>query len=237
MAVGSAGARGAASAALLACALGAWASPALAQAKVASARLQADLTGAGGEAAVRLEYTLSGVAAGDSVAVTLLDFGLAIPLEVRVGDAGEAVRVPVSLGAARRTRLPVAAAPDGGARLVVSYTVPLPPDAGRGTAVAHLPLLTVDGPSESARPGLFQAEVRVPREWTVTEAFPTGLGPDGPGGALRAQLPVVPSVVTLRFRTGSDKGIPLPLVLNIFAGACIALVGIAGWRQLAPGRP
>jgi hypothetical protein len=237
VAVGGAGARGAASAALLACALGAWASPALAQAKVGSARLQADLTGAGRAAAVRLEYTLSGVAAGDSVAVTLLDFGLAIPLEVRVGEAGEAVRVPVSLGAARRARLPVQAAGDGGARLVVAYTIPLPPDAGRGTAVAHLPLLTVDGPSEGARPGLFQAEVHVPPEWTVTEAFPTGLAPAGADGALRAGLPVVPSVVTVRFRTGGDRGVPLPLALNVVAGVCIALVGIAGWRQLSPRRP
>jgi hypothetical protein len=227
----------AAAAARLACALAACASPLAAQARVTSARVQADLTGGRGEAAVRVEYTLSGVAAGDSVAVTLLDFGLAIPLDVRVGRAGETTRIPVALGAARRARIPVETAPDGGARLVVAYTVPLPPDAGRGTAVAHLPVLTVDGAPESSRAGLFQAEVRVPAAWKVTEAFPTGLGPDGPDGALRAQLPVVPSVVTLRFRTGEGRGVPLPLALNVLAGACIALVGIAGWRQLAPGRP
>ena len=238
MAVAAPGERRAALlAALVACALAAGPSWAFGQATVDSVRLRADLTGAGGEAAVRVEYALSGVAPGDSVAVTLLDFGLAIPLDVRVGEPGESARIPVSLGAARRARLPVQAALDGGARLVVAYTVPLPPDAGRGTAVAHLPVLTVDGAPDAAIPGLFQAEVRVPSGWTVTEAFPTGLAPSGAEGALLAQLPVVPSVVTLRFRTGSGTGVPLPLVLNVFAGACIALVGIAGWRQLAPGRP
>jgi hypothetical protein len=185
---------------------------------------------------VRVEYALSGVAAGDSVAVTLLDFGLAIPLDVRVGEPGESARIPVSLGAARRARLPVERTPDGRARLVVAYQVPLPAEDDGGGAVAHLPILTVDGAPDAATPGLFEAEVGVPSGWTVTEAFPTGLAPSGAEGALRAQLPVVPSVVTLRFRTGSDKGVPLPLVLNVFAGACIALVGIAGWRQLAPGR-
>jgi hypothetical protein len=238
VAVVAAGARRAASlAALVACALGAGLSPALGQARVDSVRLRADLTGAGGDAAVRVEYALSGVTVGDSVAVTLLDFGLAIPLDVRVGEPGESARIPVSLGAARRARLPVERAPGGGARLVVAYQVPLPAeDDGRG-AVAHLPVLTVDGAPEAATPGLFQAEVRVPTGWTVTEAFPTGLAPAAADRVLRAELPVVPSVVTLRFRTGSDRGVPLPLVLNVFAGACIALVGIAGWRQLAPRRP
>jgi hypothetical protein len=204
---------------------------------VTSARLQADLTGGGGVADVRVEYALSGVAPGDSVAVTLLDYGLAMPTHVRAGEAGEAASVPVVLGAARRARLAVERAPDGGARLVVAYQVPLPAEGDGGGAVAHLPILTVDGASEAATPELFQAEVRVPSGWTVTEAFPTGLVPVGSESALHAELPVVPSVVTLRFRTRAAGGVPLPVVLNAVALACIALVGIAGWRQLAPRRP
>lgn len=210
--------------------------PALGQAVVTSARLSADLGGAPGGAAVRMEYALSGVSAGDSVAVTLLDFGLPVSLEVRVGDADAVVRVPVALGAAHRARLPVEAAPGGGARLVVRYRVPLPAQAQAGSGVAHVPVLTVDAKTEPSRSGLFQAEVRVPSEWTVTEAFPTALARPGAGGTLRAGLPVVPSVVTLRFRQGS-RGVSLPLLANVLAAACLALVGIAGWRQLSPRRP
>jgi len=44
----------------------------------------------------------------------------------------------------------------------------------------------------------------------------------------------VPSVVTLRVRTDGSGAAPLPLLLNLLMGACLAIVGIAGWRQLAP---
>lgn len=199
------------------------------------ARFLADVAGAEGTAAVRVEYGLSGVRAGDSVSVTLLDFGLDIPVDVRVGD-GTVLALPRTQGAARRARLPVRAAVGGGASLVVTYQVPV---AGQGDAapeVARLPVLTVDGPPEAARPGLFRADVRVPPRWSVREAFPASLARTGEPGVYRAELPVVPSVVTLRVGAAGAAGVPLPLVLNVVAGACIALVAVAGWRRLVPRR-
>lgn len=229
------GARSALRLAVAFCALGANASAAGAQATVRSARLQADLRG-GAEAVVRVEYLLSGVLPGDSVGVSLLDFGAA-PSELVVGDAGEAVRVAPAGGAARRARVVVGPAPDEGGRLVVAYRVAMPATGRRGTQVVRFPVPTVDHPAEAARPGLFQAEVRAPAAWRVAEAFPTGLAPAADGGALLARLPVVPSVVTLRFRADGGRAFPLPLVLNLAVAGCLAVVGVAGWRQLAPRRP
>ncbi|NJD20442.1 MAG: hypothetical protein FIA95_14320, partial [Gemmatimonadetes bacterium] len=70
---GPAGAAAGSAWAVAACVLSVVPAPLAGQATVRSARLVADLTAAVGDAAVRVEYALSGVGAGDSVAVTLLD--------------------------------------------------------------------------------------------------------------------------------------------------------------------
>ena len=182
---------------------------------------------------MRVEYRLGGVAAGDSVRVTLLDYGLGVPPEIRIGEAGTAGTLRVAQGAARRARIPVETAPDGGGRVVVGYRVPVPARADV-PVVVRVPVLTVDGPAEANRPALFRADLRVPTEWKVVEAFPSGLVAGAGAGVLRAELGVVPSVVTLRVRTDGRRAASLPLALNVLAAACVALVSIAGWRQLAP---
>jgi hypothetical protein len=216
------------------CALLALASGAGAQATVRSARLEAELEG--GRATVRVEYVLAGAAPGDTVGVSLLDFGAGLPQEISVGGAGEPVRLGAAGSGAQRARLPLEAGATGEARLVAAYSVLVPDGRGAGALVARVPVLSVELPAEAARPGLFHAEVRVPEDWRIAEAFPTGLGSAGAGEALVVDLPVVPSVVTLRFRTDGAWGFPLPLALNLAVAACLAVVVYAGWRQLAPGR-
>jgi len=214
-------------------ALLALASGAAGQATVRSARLRAEL--GSGVATVRVEYLLAGALGGDSVSVSLLDFGAGLPAELSVGEGGERVALR-GRGAVRHARLATETGPGGEARLVVGYGVPLPDAEGAGMLVARVPVLSVERPAEAARPGLFHAEVRVPEEWRVAEAFPTGLGSPRAGEALAVDLPVVPSVVTLRFRTDGARGFPLTLALNLVVAACLAVVVYAGWRQLAPGR-
>ena len=215
--------------ALLACA-----SAAGAQGTVQQARLQADLTGASGEATVRVEYLLGGVAPGDSVPVSLLDFGLAIPFDLRVGEGAESLSLSRLRGAARGGHARVEGTPDGQGRLVVTYRVPVPTDSS-GVVVSHLPVLRADLPFEQARPGLWVAEVRVPPAWRVMEAFPTGLVPSGTAGALVGDLQVVPTVVTLRARPDGAWRPGLLLLLNLLAVGVVVFVTVAGWRHLTSG--
>lgn len=219
------------SGALVTLALLAWAPPAGAQGTVQQARLQADLTGASGEATVRVEYLLGGVAPGDSVPVFLLDFGPAIPFDLRVGEGGESLSLSRLRGAARGGHARVEGTSDGQGRLVVTYRVPLPTDPS-GVVVSHLPVLRADLPFEQARPGLWVAEVRVPPGWKVMEAFPTGLVPSGTAGALAGDLQVVPTVVTLRARPDGAWRPGLLLVLNLLAAGVVVVTCVAGWRQL-----
>lgn len=212
-------------------ALVACASPAGAQGTVRQARLQADLTGASGEATVRVEYLLGGVAPGDSVPVSLLDFGPAIPFDFRVGEGAESLSLSRLQGASRGGHARVDRASDGQGRLVVTYRVPLPTDAS-GVVVTHLPVLRADLPLEGSRPGLWAAEVRVPSGWRVTEAFPTGFVRSGAAGTLAGDLQVVPTVVTLRVRPDGAWRPGLLLLMNVLAAGVVVLTCVAGWRHL-----
>ncbi|MDP2958193.1 MAG: hypothetical protein Q8N53_17330 [Longimicrobiales bacterium] len=219
------------SGALVTLALLACASPAGAQGTVRQARLQADLTGASGEAAVRVEYVLGGVAPGDSVPVSLLDFGPAIPFDFRVGEGAESLSLSRLRGAARGGHARVEGTSDGQGRLVVTYRVPLPADRS-GVVVSHLPVLRADLPLEGSRPGLWAADVRVPAGWRVTEAFPTGLVPFGTSGEWVGELQVVPTVVTLRARPDGAWRPGLLLLLNLLAAGVVVFTCVAGWRHL-----
>lgn len=204
-----------------------------AQGTVHAALFSAELTAA--EARLEVRFELRGILPGDSVSVSLLDFGEAVATGVRAGGGGAPVEIRRSAGAARAARLPVEAGPDGQPALVVAYSVPVPTGGG-GSVVAHLPVVTVDLPPEEARPGLFQGRIALPPEWSLREGFPTAMVRSGADpGSWRVELQVVPSVVTVRAATDGRRTPGLPLLLDVVAVAGLVLFSLLGWRHLAAG--
>jgi hypothetical protein len=198
---------------------------------VRSARVVADLTRGDGSAVVDLEYVLHGVPPSGGVHVSLLDFGQAAARDVRVEPGAMSVEVPLVHGVARGGELPVdRIAEDGVVR--VRYRIPDAVREEEGELRGHIPVLTVDGPPEETSPDLFQAELRVPAGWTVSEGFPTALSAGGEGGVYRVALPVVPSVVSFRARADGAWRPGLPLLLDLTGVGVLLAFAVAGWRHL-----
>lgn len=198
-----------------------------------SARLVVDLTGANGEAEVRVEYELEGAGHGP-VEASVLAFGGAEVAGVRSGEGGEVAIRPVH-GAAGA--LALAAHEEGGAtRVRAAYTVRRPVVERGGSLRGFIPVVTVDRRPAEARPGLFRAELLLPEAWTVSEAFPSGLrraGPPSDGAVVWvAELPVVPSLLSFRAHPDLDWHPGLPLVLDLLVGAALLGFVSVGWRHL-----
>lgn len=200
-----------------------------AQSSVVGSTLEARVDPSG-ETRVSLTVLVEGVAAGDSVPVTLLDFGQASAEDLRAGPDQAGVTLPVRTGAARRGYLTVEEGDGGRGRLSVSYRVSAPGETGTDVRI-HVPVLTVDLPPREAQPGLFRATVVVPDGWVVTEGFPTTLAAGG-GPELGVELQVVPSLVSLRARRDGRWGLGLPLLLDVVAVAGLLSFSVAGWRHL-----
>lgn len=201
-----------------------------------------------GAAEVTLEYRFSGVAPGEAVPLSFLRFG-----QARLGALRTAVmRVTPPPASARRTtfEVPAEAAPAGGsaadsdrgyaartsdapARLTLRYQVTRAVARDGRSQRVHVPVLSVPWPPEEARPGTFRVEVRVPPDWKVTQVFPTSLRPSAADpGLLVGELPVVPSVITVRARAGSG-GLPtLPRVLDVLAAIALVAISWTGWRHM-----
>lgn len=201
-------------------------------ATVHAVSMAADLTTAPGVATVRVDYELNGVHPGDSVPVSVLDFGPAVAEGFRVGGGGVPMALPRRHGAARSGSWPVTAGADGRAVLSVTYRVPGVGGDDHGRIVSHLPVLIVDRAPEEARPGLFHGSVQVPADWNVTEGFPTGLASGGEAGRYDVELSVVPAVVTLRARSDGRGALALPLVLDLVALSVLLVTAVAGWRHM-----
>lgn len=215
--------------------LAAWlagASGAAAQGTVHAATFVAELAEGDSEVRVQVVFEFTGVAPGDSVPVSLLDFGDAVARDVRVAGADAPATLVRGPGAARSGYLSVGAGPEGSGWLQVTYRVPVPEARGGAGVHLRLPVLTVDLPPEAARPGLFRGQVQVPRAWRVAEGFPTGLAATGADGALDVSLQVVPSLVSLRARTDGTWRPGLPLLLDGVAMAGLLLFSVLGWRHL-----
>ncbi|HSG07975.1 MAG TPA: hypothetical protein VLA36_06445 [Longimicrobiales bacterium] len=192
----------------------------------------ADLAAAPGAAFVRVEYELSGVRPGDSVPVSVLDFGRAVAEDFRVGARGVPMELSGRHGAARSGSWPVAAGAEGRAVLAVTYQVPGAGEDEDGRIVSHLPVLIVDRAPEEARPGFFRGSVQVPADWRVTEGFPTGLASGGEAGRYDVELSVLPAVVTLRARSDGRRTVALPLALDLVALSVLLITAVAGWRHM-----
>lgn len=205
------------------------------QGSVRSARMVVDLSDAGSGARVRLEYLLDGVPDGTALGLSVLRFGSARVEDVRAGNMAVALRALPGVAAAATVTAEATDAPES-ARVVLSYVVtdPVTEDV-EGALRGYLPVLSLDLPPEEARPGLFQAELRLPGSWRLSEAFPTGLTSTGvpdETGRWGVDLAVVPSVVSFRAHPDARWHPGLPLILDLLAGGILLLFASVGWGHL-----
>lgn len=207
------------------------------QGSVHSAKMEADLAAEPGMAHIRIEYEVDGVAPGGEVPVSLVDFGTIRVEGFRIGVEGIPALLGEEYGAVRRGSWAVEAGTDGRALLRVAYRVPVSDADASGPFTVHLPVVNVGLVPEGARPGLFEAEVKVPGAWSVTEGFPTGLAAAPDAGVYGVALAVVPSVVTLRGRADGRGSFGLPLILDLFAGVVLLITAAVGWRHLRKPAP
>jgi hypothetical protein len=77
---------------------------------------------------------------------------------------------------------------------------------------------------------VFHAELRAPSNWSVSEAFPTGLREAG--GIYTVDLAVAPSVVSLRARTDGNWRPGVPLLIDVAALTILLAFIVIGLRWL-----
>lgn len=160
----------------------------------------ADVDVADASAAVRITLELSGLRAEDvPLTVRALGFHGAVPERLEV--EGRAVALDASAPRTTVGRIAVEPDRDGRATVALRYRVAGAVDLGGADARVRIPLLAPAFPPAASGPGLFEATLRAPAEWRVTEGFPSTLRPGGSDGVWRVDLAVVPAMVSFRART------------------------------------
>jgi len=209
------------------------AGPAAAQTTVRSVRLTADLAPDDGGAAVRVEYVLA-VDGASPLRFELLGFGDATAEGFRIGEreTGTPISLETESGSLRAAVFSLGVGADESEFAFVAYYFIAQAVERTGDGVrVHVPVLTLALPPEASRRDVFQAELLLPESWRVSEAFPTGLS-RRPDGVHEVDLPVVPSVVSLRARADGAWRPGLPLVLDVLAALILLGFGVVGWRHL-----
>jgi hypothetical protein len=105
--------------------------------------------------------------------------------------------------------------------------------AGRPGELIHARIPVLTGPPVRAASGgdAFEARLRVPEEWAVTEGFPSGLRRVG-DGAWAVSLTVAPSVIGFRASTDGRWRPGVPLLIDVVTMLILASFLVAGWRHL-----
>lgn len=201
------------------------------QASVGSARFVADLTGGDGVARVTVDYELNVPDGTSEVTVELLGFDAATAQDFVVSGGALVVLWPTTGSRRSATVTLPASAGVGRRRLTLEYHVDFAVLDEGGALRARIPVLSVALPPATDSGDVFSAEVTVPENWAVTEAFPTGLREREPG-VFAVALPVVPAVVSLRGRTDGAWRPGLPWVVNLLVAMILLGFGLAGWRYL-----
>ena len=200
--------------------------------RVTSARMVADVVDRGPHAAVGIEYVLVGGEGGGLIPVQLLGFNGATSTELRVDGQSESVVLWPASGSLRAATLRAPENADGaGFTLALSYEVEEAIETRDGAVRARIPIAVVPLPNEEGVQDIFQALVRVPADWAVTEAFPAGLTAEA-GGDHRVSLAVTPSFVGFRARTDGLVRPGLPLVLEVLMVTLLGAFSLVGWRHL-----
>lgn len=217
--------------------------PALAQSGTRAVELHADLTRNDGSAAVeiRIDFVPDDTA---DLNIELLGFGDGRTDGFRSPAAdGPLIRFDRSSGSRQWTVIArsdmdrgVIERGDSLWRFRAAYVVRNAIVTKDGTVRVHVPVLTLALPPLRDAGNVFHAEVRVPSSWSVTEGFPTGLRATS-DGIFAVDLPVAPSVVSLRARTDGVWRPGLPLLLDGLAGVVLVAFLVIGWRYLRRTSP
>lgn len=166
------------------------------------------------------------------VTFEMLGFGGSVAEDVRRGN-GEVVVLWPTVGSHRAAVVRLSSADVEGdmATVTFSYRVDDVLEAPGASVHARVPLLT--GPPVRAETGedAFQARLSVPDEWVVTEGFPSGMRPSGPGGQV-VSLAVAPSIVGFRARTDGRWRPGFPLFVDVLTLLILGTFAAFGWRHL-----
>jgi hypothetical protein len=102
----------------------------------------------------------------------------------------------------------------------------------RGETVrVHVPVLTLALPPARDAGTVFRARVRLRSNWSVSEAFPTGMQQQS-DGTWAVDLAAAPAVISFRARTDGAWRPGVPLLLDLLAGAILFAVLVVGGRHV-----
>lgn len=207
------------------------ASPQTSQWRVASARMVVELIDADGAATVRVDYLLVGGLPGSAVPLQLLGFAAATTEEVTVAGLGDVILWPAS-GSLRAASF---SAPDhdpgSPLRLSVGYRIAHAVEGEGPVLRVRIPVAVVPLPTAEGVEAPFEARVRLPNGWTLSEAFPSGFRADSAGDQV-VSLAVIPSVVGFRANTDGQWRLGFPLVVHLLMATILIAFGWRGLRHL-----
>lgn len=198
---------------------------------VASERLAADLTAGDRSASVRVDFVLTGGEPGAPITLQLLGFDVATAADVIVDDVSRHVLWPASGSLSAATITAPSATEGGDLAFVVEYRIALAVAENGGALTGRVPVLTAALPIAEEAGDVFEAVLRLPGGWAVTDGFPTGLRSDGED-AYRVSLAAVPSVLSFRARSDGTWRPGLPLLMDLLTVLVLLGFTVVGWRHL-----
>lgn len=196
-----------------------------------------DLTAGDGSASVRVDFVLVGktpVAAPpprEPVSFDLLGFDDA-SVDAVTMNGDESIVLWPTVGSHKALTVYLPEVLNGNSLPVTfAYRVVRAVEDRDGVLMVRVPLLNGPTAPLANEGGDFNAEVRLPENWSVTDAFPSGLRSRADGVRV-VSLPVVPAVVRFRARTDGRWRPGVPLLFDVLT--VLILVGFAtfGWRHL-----
>ena len=205
-----------------------------AQTTVQSARLYADLNSDDGGAEIRIEYVLD-VRGTPELQFELLGFGSASADGFWLGEerTGTRIELDPQTGSMRTATFTLTLADTSEPyRLVAQYWIAESVQLDGVDVLLRIPVLSIALPPDDGVPDLFQAELRLPPDWSISEGFPTGFEASEEG-VYTVSLPVVPSMVSARGRTDGTWRPGLPLLIDMLTVGVLLAFGLVGWRHLS----
>lgn len=166
----------------------------------------------------------------------------AVPERVtaRAGGAPAPVRIdatapPLLSGA---VEIPAGSVADGTLSLALLYQIsrPFMPEQDRFDLAVPIPI--PDRPPVGAPERLFVAEVRLPPGFALVERFPTVpvvRRMEGEVPVYELSLPVVPSLLRVRGRSGPPPLVTFGQALDIGVIGALLILGLVGWRLVRRG--
>ena len=200
---------------------------------VRTTRVSADVSETDLSADVRIVFSLEWVGPADAETATvdlrleLLGFAAATADSLFID--GRSHRLETTVGDHKSVGIPLR---PGQRELTVLYRVDRAVEAD-GTALrGRIPLVTgPPPPAESGGDG-FVADLRLPEEWRIADAFPSGLRAD-PDGGYGVSLPAVPAMIGFRARSDGTWRPGFPFLIDLLTLGVLIVFAGAGWRHLS----